>query len=117
MILITFNQQDSSNNRHWLKAPNTLPAPSGSIACYNGTINDKCYIQMPNSRITSSTVPRFHNIIEKLTTERLGHGFLILCLSKPPMEPVHCRPKNKKQTSLFIFLPTADSISMLLSNQ
>ena len=40
----------------------------------------------------------------------LGHGFLILCLSKPPPEPMHCRPKNKKQTSIFIYLPTADSI-------
>ena len=40
----------------------------------------------------------------------LGHGFLILCLSKPPLEPMHCRSKNKKKTSIFIFLPTADSI-------
>ena len=41
--------------------------------------------------------------------------FLILCLSKPPPEPMHCCPKNN--TFVLNFLPTAESISVLLTNQ
>ena len=38
--------------------------------------------------------------------EHLGHGFLILCLSKPPPEPMHCRPKIKRKLPfLFFCLP------------
>ena len=66
----------------------------------------------------------------KKITHEWGHGFLILCLLKLPPEPIHChkhrqylfsigfyRPKNKKQTTNFIHLPTADWISELLSAQ
>ena len=64
---------------------------------------------------TVGSIDRWHHPLGMLRSQKVFHHFErpwfsdSVIISKLSPEPMYCRPKNKKQTSVFIHLPTTNS--------